>query len=90
MIAYQHTPWGRLPLGGKDGRQTAIEVRVPDAVAALLAIVATHDRIDPEKFAAEAVARAVNERAETIRSRIDAELASIQATGGLSVVGGAA
>lgn len=66
MIAYQHTPWGRMPLGAKDGRQTAIEVHVPDVVAALLAIVTTHDGVEPEKFAAEAVARAVNERAEAI------------------------
>lgn len=58
MIAYQHTPWGRMPITGDDARQTAIEVHVADAVAALLAIVATHDGVDPEKFAAEAVARA--------------------------------
>lgn len=66
MISYQHTPWGRMPIAGDDARQTAIEVHIPDAVAALLAIVATHDGVAPEKFAAEAVARAVNERAEAI------------------------
>ncbi|WP_234186440.1 hypothetical protein [Shinella sp. NM-101] len=34
--------------------------------------------------------RALSRRAETIRARIDAELAGIQASGGLSVVGGKA
>lgn len=66
MIVCQPAPRDRMAPGAKDSLQAAIEVHVPDVVAALLAIVATHDGVEPETFAAEAVARAVNERAEAI------------------------
>lgn len=66
MIAYQHTPWGRTPIAGDDARQIAIEVHVPEASAALLSTVATYDGVEPEKFAADAVMRAVSERAKVI------------------------